>query len=274
MPNRLSGRVAVGPGVIAGSRVVVTAHAIPSATLPHGAEPRTAIVSADGSFVVEVPCPGESTRFELESDILWLQWAEVRAGIDQVVLYPELRAVVQCTLRPSALVGAAGVDLSSADVRCGPTADLGPSDAGPLSLWSTGEEIADGVLQFSLLPPGKEMTIQWRADDAVGLLSLPPLRPGERRNVDLVLGAYGALRGTVTDEQANPVRAEVRARFLAEGAFVEDVTTYTGEDGAFLFPKLVPGQWHLEVTASGLDRAVTPEPRGDIEMHVTLPQHR
>lgn len=155
--------------------------------------------------------------------------------------------------------------------------DRAPVTAGQVSL-SDGPTIAlarDGIARFRGLPAGTA-TVEVRTTDYVPVSRPVPIRVGSTWTETLVLTRGVTIRGTVVTVDGKPGR---RLRVTADPQDRRrgmSMTTWTGTDGTFTLPGLLPGPYRVSV--EGLDggaadaeqtRTVTP-PADDLRFVVPV----
>lgn len=132
-----------------------------------------------------------------------------------------------------------------------PLANTSVEVVGGLDLGSSARTAADGSYALTGLRPGL-ILVAFEPPGHPKFIRQVLLRRGAEERLDIDVGDFGNVRGTVRGVDGKPIRG---ARVELDG-----VTAETGEDGAFYFSGVVPGECILYMSAPGheMRRAVLP----------------
>ena len=191
--------------------------------------------------------------------------------------------LVACTLflatavpvRPAEAAGSASISGSVTDQAgrpvAGVTVKLTALDGGDRTLWSTddtGQFVADGLASgryaVCFYPGGEDLAKECWEDIEPSTPRVTPVEVGEGQQVtgiDAELAAVSRLRGTVTDQQGDPVAGIwVGARWYAPDepdSYLCCESSVTAADGSFQIGPLYSGEYLLLFSDNEFDRYAT-----------------
>lgn len=114
---------------------------------------------------------------------------------------------------------------------------------------------ADGHFLLREMPTGVELLLEFTAPFGRWSMRVPPLAPGELRELDFVLGDEGRwrrLRGVVVDESDTPAEAvNLWLSPLASMLHSDGPATTSGSDGLFELGPVEPGRYRLRASGVG-----------------------